>query len=67
MLAGIIIQLVLMLVYVTYGLLWTRRAQDELLATGWSIPVLLFVMALSSLGIIIRGCFRTGEDRKSVV
>ncbi|KAK4698985.1 hypothetical protein P7C70_g7284, partial [Phenoliferia sp. Uapishka_3] len=61
MLAGIIIQLFVMLVYVTYGLLWARRSRDELAHSGSNIRQLLFGMLLCSIMIIIRGAYRTAE------
>ncbi|KAL8283440.1 hypothetical protein RQP46_005850 [Phenoliferia psychrophenolica] len=61
MLAGIVIQLVVMIVFVGYGLLWARRAQYELRTASSKLRLLLFGMLFSSIMIIIRGVYRTCE------
>lgn len=61
MLAGIVVQLVVMLAFVTFGVVWAHRAAGELRACGRALWTLLFGMAVASICIIIRGAYRTGE------
>lgn len=62
MLAGIVVQLVIMLVFVAFGLLWAHRALPEIRAWGPDIRTLLLAgILLPSVMIVVRGCYRTGE------
>ncbi|KAK4701322.1 hypothetical protein P7C70_g4913, partial [Phenoliferia sp. Uapishka_3] len=61
MLAGIILQLIVMIVYVLYGLFWAKSSRGELEAAGRDIHKLLFGMTLASIMVIIRGVYRTAE------
>ncbi|KAL8292902.1 hypothetical protein RQP46_000596 [Phenoliferia psychrophenolica] len=61
MLAGIVIQLSVMVVFVSYGALWAWRAKKEIGAGGRDLHWLLFGILFSSLMIIIRGFYRSVE------
>ncbi|KAM0749135.1 RTA1-domain-containing protein [Meredithblackwellia eburnea MCA 4105] len=61
MLSGIVIQLVVMLIFVSYGAWFFSRSRREAEITGNKVDWLFFGIALSSLMIIIRGCYRTAE------
>ncbi|GAA5867719.1 hypothetical protein JCM3774_003390 [Rhodotorula dairenensis] len=61
MLAGIVIQLVVMVVYVALMVIWTVRAKEQIKLAGRRLQWMLGAMLAASLGIIIRGCYRTPE------
>lgn len=61
MLAGIVIQLAVMVFYVIYVAVWVLRAKDEVRRAGRKIHLMLVAMLLSSIGVIVRGCYRTPE------
>ncbi|KAI5479400.1 RTA-like protein [Pseudohyphozyma bogoriensis] len=62
MLAGIVIQLVVMVFFVAYGLYWGAfRAGQEWRVADRNLWFLVLGMALCSLGILIRGVYRTAE------
>ncbi|GAA5990628.1 hypothetical protein JCM10908_003160 [Rhodotorula pacifica] len=61
MLTGIVIQLVVMLFYVTYMTLWAYVAREDVGVAGRRFQYMLLAMAVASFGIIVRGCYRTVE------
>ncbi|PRQ70038.1 putative RTA1 domain protein [Rhodotorula toruloides] len=61
MLAGIVIQLAVMVFYVAYMAVWAFLARRTLKRAGGRIQLMLLALFASSLGIIIRGCYRTPE------
>ncbi|GAA5990625.1 hypothetical protein JCM10908_003159 [Rhodotorula pacifica] len=61
MLAGIVIQLVVMLFYVTYMAVWAFRARKQVDLAGRRFQWMLLAMLAASIGIIVRGCYRTPE------
>lgn len=61
MLAGIVIQLVVMLFYVGYTAIWVFRARERVKLAGSRFQWMLVGMLAASIGIIVRGCYRTPE------
>ncbi|GAA6005226.1 hypothetical protein JCM10207_002904 [Rhodosporidiobolus poonsookiae] len=61
MLAGIIVQLVIMIVFSAYMAAWTWYARSEVRKAGTRMQVMLVALAVSSIAIIIRGGYRTAE------
>lgn len=55
MLAGIIFQLVVMIVYVAYGGWWAFRSHQEIRLAGPKITQMGIGMIICSIAIIIRG------------
>ncbi|GJN88216.1 hypothetical protein Rhopal_001181-T1 [Rhodotorula paludigena] len=61
MLAGIVIQLAVMIFYVLYMGIWAFKARREIETQGRRFQLMLLAFFLSSVGIIVRGCYRTPE------
>ncbi|GAA5990631.1 hypothetical protein JCM10908_003161 [Rhodotorula pacifica] len=61
MLAGIVIQLAVMVFYVAYMAFWAWRAKLEVKRAGRKFQIMLLGMLVASIGIIVRGCYRTPE------
>lgn len=61
MLAGIVIQLAIMVFYVAYMAAWTFLARRTVKRAGTRIRLMLLALFASSVGIIVRGCYRTPE------
>jgi hypothetical protein len=61
MLAGIIVQLAVMVFYVAYMVTWTLLARQSVKRAGGRMQLMLLALFASSLGIIVRGCYRTPE------
>ncbi|BGP29696.1 Envelope glycoprotein gp160 [Rhodotorula toruloides] len=61
MLAGIIVQLAVMVFYVVYIVTWTLLARRSVNRAGGRMQLMLLALFASSLGIIVRGCHRTPE------
>ncbi|KAM0748533.1 RTA1-like protein [Meredithblackwellia eburnea MCA 4105] len=61
MLGGIVFQLVVMVVYLAYGLYFVLRSRREVEAAGSKMKLLLLGMTIASICIIIRGVYRTAE------
>lgn len=55
MLAGIIVQLVVMIVYVAYGVVWAMKARSQLRTAGPILIRMLLGMSICSIAIIVRG------------
>lgn len=73
MLAGIVIQLVVMVFYVGYAAVWVFRAREKVKLAGSRFQWMLVGMLAASIGIIVRGVSpfvdlahtaRTGTDIK---
>ncbi|GAA5964756.1 hypothetical protein JCM3765_002544 [Sporobolomyces pararoseus] len=65
MLGGIAFQLLVMIVYVIYGSVWTYRAREEVANAGKKMRQMLFALFAASVCVIIRGIFRTCELQDS--
>lgn len=61
MLAGIVIQLAIMVFYVLYMAIWAWKAKVQVKRAGRRIEIMLLGMFVASVGIIVRGCYRTPE------
>ncbi|GAA6005230.1 hypothetical protein JCM10207_002905 [Rhodosporidiobolus poonsookiae] len=61
MLAGIIVQLVVMVVFSGYMCAWAWIARSEIRKSGTRMQLMLAALAVSSAAIIIRGGYRTAE------
>ncbi|BGP68002.1 Envelope glycoprotein gp160 [Rhodotorula toruloides] len=61
MLAGIIVQLAVMVFYVAYMVTWAYLARQSVKRAGGRMQLMLAALFASSLGIIVRGCYRTPE------
>ncbi|GAA5894586.1 RTA1 domain-containing protein [Sporobolomyces salmoneus] len=61
MLGGIVFQLIVMIVYVAYGIYWSLKAKEEVARSGKKMRYMLYALFAASLCIIARGIFRTVE------
>lgn len=61
MLAGIVIQLIVMIAFVGYAWWWSHRSNYSLRTGDRDLVIQLAALALCSIAIILRGCYRTGE------
>ncbi|GAA5857638.1 hypothetical protein JCM8547_004311 [Rhodosporidiobolus lusitaniae] len=61
MLAGIIVQLVVMIFFSFYMLGWSWLSRDEIRKSGTRMQLMLVAIAVASAAIIVRGGFRTAE------
>ncbi|GAA6001884.1 RTA1 domain-containing protein [Rhodotorula paludigena] len=61
MLAGIVVQLAVMVFYTGYMAVWYWKSRPEVAAQGRKIQIMLGGLLAASIGIIIRGCYRTPE------
>ncbi|GAA5918101.1 hypothetical protein JCM1841_005254 [Sporobolomyces salmonicolor] len=61
MLAGIAVQLAVMVLFVLYGSAWVLRAFREVRQSGRKMHLMLFALAIGSAAVIVRGGFRTAE------
>ncbi|GAA5857664.1 hypothetical protein JCM8547_004322 [Rhodosporidiobolus lusitaniae] len=61
MLAGIIVQLVVMIFFSLYMLAWSWVARDEVRRSGSRIQLMLAALGVCSVAVIVRGGFRTAE------
>ncbi|BGP53545.1 hypothetical protein JCM8202_001505 [Rhodotorula sphaerocarpa] len=61
MLAGIVVQLAVMVFFVVYLAVWAYRGRDRFAIAGRRLHIMLLGIFLASLGIIVRGCYRTPE------
>ncbi|GAA5934390.1 hypothetical protein JCM3775_000345 [Rhodotorula graminis] len=61
MLAGIVIQLAVMVFYVVYMAVWYCRARSAVTQQGTRLQLMLLAMFAASVAIIVRGCYRTPE------
>jgi hypothetical protein len=58
MLGGIVFQLVVMVIYVTYGAYWGYKARYEIAKSGKKMHYMLYALLAASLCIIARGVSR---------
>ncbi|BGP37546.1 Envelope glycoprotein gp160 [Rhodotorula kratochvilovae] len=61
MLAGIVIQLAVMVFFVAYMVIWYIKARTLVAKQGSRLQLMLLAMLVASIAIIVRGCYRTPE------